>query len=221
MRIQSTLFLKQKGFTLIEMVIAIALGAVILVAASSLLLSITQLWIKEEHLDDFQGHVHGVKTFLQTHFNEASYRINQDLPTVEWSSPPLGSQLGTNESYLSFYVYTPSPLFRTESLVPIVCYLSFDKQNGLSIIWHSLEKSGGIYETPLSPWVKGIKLHYYDLDSNHWNIVDKPRKGKNRDNKLEFQLPDLLELQFAKEGEANQSSFIRLHRNHKPGEAIL
>lgn len=212
---------KLKGFTLVEMVIAIALGAVILVAASSLLLSITQLWIKEEHLDDFQGHVHGVRSFLQTHFNEASYRINEDLTTVEWSSPPLGSQLGTDANYLSFYVYAPSPLFFRESLIPTVCYLAFDKNKGLSIIWHSLEKSGGIYETLLSPWVKAIKLHYYDFDSNRWDILDKPRKGKNRDNKLEFQLPDLLELQFVKEGEANQSSFIRLHRNHKPGEAIL
>lgn len=212
---------KQKGFTLIEMVIAIALGAVILVAASSLLLSITQLWIKEEHLDDFQGHVHGVRTFLQTHFNEAYYRIDEKLPSVEWSSPP-GVQLGIDEKYLQFYVYAPSPLFPIETLVPIVTYLAFDKNRGLSIIWHSLEKTSvasapQIYETPLSQWVKGIKLHYYDLNSNHWEILDKPRKDK--EGKLE--LPDLLELKFVKEGEADQSSFIRLHRNLKPGEAVL
>lgn len=212
---------KQKGFTLIEMVIAIALGAVILVAASSLLLSITQLWIKEEHLDDFQGHVHGVKTFLQTHINESYYRINEKLPAVEWSSPP-GIQLGGDEKYLAFYVYTPSPLFRTESLVPLASYLTFDKRKGLSIIWHPFEKTsdeGSVktYETPLSDWVKGMKLHYYDFNNDHWDIVNKPREDKEG----KFELPDLLELQFAKENEEDQSIFIRLHRDLKPGEVVL
>lgn len=211
---------KRQGFTLIEMVIAIALGAVILVAASSLLLSITQIWIKSEHLDDFQGHVHGVKTFLQTHINESYFRINEKLPTVEWSSPP-GIQSAGEEAYLSFYVYTPSPLFRTDSLVPIVCYLSFDKKNGLSIIWHSLEKASetstsGIYETPLSQWVIGIKLHYYNFNNNHWDVVDRPRKGKDG----KFELPDLIELQFAKEKEENQSSFIRLRNKDQKTEEV-
>lgn len=219
MRIQAA---NRRGFTLIEMVIAIALGAVIMVAASSLLLSITQLWLKEEHLDDFQGHVHGVRTFLQTHFNESYYKINETLPTVEWSSPPGVQSGGIDESYLSFFVYTPSPLFRTQSLVPLVCYLAFDKNKGLSIIWHSFEKTSessapAIFETPLSPWVKGMKLHYYNFDNNHWEILDKPRKGK--EEKLE--LPDLVELQFAKEKEEDQSIFIRLHPDHKAGEVIL
>lgn len=213
--------LKKKAFTLIEIVIALALGALILVASSSLLMSITQLWIKEGRLDNFQGHVHGVKTFLQTHLNGSYYRINDKLPTVQWSSPPQ-IHSGINETFLSFYIYTPNPLFPVESLSPVICYLNVDKKNGLSIIWHSFEsislgKEVEVYQTGLSPWAKDLKLHYYDTSMNTWEVLDSPKEDKV--GKLE--LPDLLELKFSKEGEEDQSSFILLYRDHKPTEVIL
>lgn len=210
----------RKGFTLLEMIVAIALGGVILVAASSLLLSITQLWIKEESLDDFQGHVHGVESFLQTHFKEATYRINEKLPPVEWSEPPE-VKAGIDEKYLSFYVYSPNPLFDMESFVPVVCYLTLDKQKGLSIIWHSFEEPSGqvkqaVFETLLSPWVKAMKYHYYTYDSNRWEVLDKPKKEGDK-----LELPDFLELQFVKDKEEDQSAYIRIYSDRKPGEVIL
>lgn len=221
------------GFTLIEVVIALALGALILLATSSLLMSIMQLWIKEEKLYNFQGHMHGVKTFLQKHLKEANYKVNEKLPAVQWAKPPRVT-LSINETLLSFYVRTPNPLLPTEASLPVVCYLKIDKDKGLSIIWHSFEKpkvgkEQEVYEVEISPWAKYFKLHYYNDDDGTWEIVDKPKEAKEKKNGKngqkeqggKFELPDFLEIQFEKEGEENQSSFIPLYRNVEATEALL
>lgn len=191
-----------------------------MIAASSLLLSITQLWIKEEDLDDFQGHVHGVEVFLNRHFKEASYKINEKLPSVKWDEPPE-VKAGIDEKYLSFYVYSPSPLFNMETFVPVVCYLAWDKEKGLSIIWHSFEDPGGgvkptVFETVLSPWVKRMRYAYYDFESNEWEVLEKPRKGSGE----KLDLPDYIELQFVKDKE-EQLGYVRLYGEVKAGEVIL
>lgn len=212
----------KRGFTLIEVVVALALGALILVAASSLLMSITQLWIKQDKLFNFQGHIHGVKTFLQKHIKESYHKFNEKVPTVQWSSPPRIS-LSIDETFLSFPVRLPNPLFPMDNLLPVVCYLKIDKEKGLSIIWHSFEepkqgKEQEVYETEISPWAKRFKLHYYDESKNDWDVLDKPRESKEvKGGKAgKFELPDFLEIQFEKEGEEDQSSFIPLygHNGH-------
>lgn len=226
----------RNGFTLIEVVIAIALGALILVASSSLLISITQLWIKSEKLDSFQGHVHGVNTFLKKHFKESYFKINEKLPSLQWSKPPRVS-LGVNETLLSFYVRIPNPLFPINSPFPVVCYLKIDKDKGLSIIWHSFEKpelgkEQEVFETEISPWAKRFKLHYYDAEKNTWEVVDKPKEAKvskekeskeSKESKEagKFALPDFLEIQFEKEGEEELSTFIPLFPGYKSKEVLI
>lgn len=220
MRIRS----KCQGFTLIEVVIAIALGALILIAASSLLISITQLWIKSEQFDSFQGHVHGVNTFFKKHFKESYFKINEKLPSLEWAKPPRVS-LSVDETLLSFYVRTPNPLFPINSSFPVVCYLKIDKDKGLSVIWHSFEKpelgkDQTVFETEISPWAKHFKLHYYKKENNTWEVLDKPKESKEgKADKLA--LPDFLEIQFEKEGEEGLSTFIPLFPNYKGKEVLL
>ncbi len=221
---------KRSGFTLIEVVIAIALGGLILIASSSLLISITQLWVKSEKLDSFQGHVHGVNTFLKKHFKESYFKINEKLPSLGWAKPPRIT-LGVNETLLSFYVRIPNPLFPINSPFPIVCYLRIDKDKGLSIIWHSFEKpemgkEQEVFETEISPWAKRFKLHYYDPEKNAWEVLDKPRESKkatvSKESKAEgkLALPDFLEIQFEKEGEEELSTFIPLFPGYKGKEVL-
>lgn len=220
----------RKGFTLIEVVVAIALGALILLATSSLLMSIMQLWIKQDKLYNFQGHVHGVKTFLKKHFKEANYKVNDKLPAVQWSKPPRVT-LSINETLLSFYVRGPHPLFPIDNSLPVICYLKIDKDKGLSIIYHSFEKPNSgkeqaVYEVEISPWAKRLKLHYYNDSKGTWEVLDEPKeaKGDQKENKEQggkFALPDFIEIQFEKEDEENQSSFIPLYPKVENTEALL
>lgn len=210
----------KKAFTLLEMVITLGLGALVLVAASFLLLSITQLWIKEENLDDFQGHIHGVKTFLEKHIKESYYRINDQLPQTRWA-PPEGVKLDTHDAYLSFLINTPNPLLDMDTTIPMVCYLLQDNKRGLSLIWHPIEKPNAtsevtVHETILSPWVQEIKCYYYNKNKSDWDILDTARKEKDK-----FILPDYLQLKFSKTGEDDQFAYIPLYPNHKPEEVLL
>lgn len=226
---------KRQGFTLIEVVIAIALGGLIVIAASSLLISITQLWIKSEKMDSFQGHIHGVNTFLRKHFKESYFKVNEKLPSLGWSKPPKVS-LSIDETLLSFYVNTPNPLFPINNGFPVVCYLKIDKDKGLTIIWHSFEKPGqgkeqAIFQTVLSPWAKAFKLHYYNKEKNTWDILDRPRESKESKKTQKTQgpkeekgsklaLPDFLEIQFEREDEEPVSTFIPLFPNYKGKEVL-
>lgn len=206
----------KKGFTLIEVILALALGGLILLAASSLLMSLTQLWMKEKGLDNFEDHVYGVTEFLKEHLREAQYSPDKGLPKTQWGKPPVGSG---DEQYLMFYIRTPHPLFDTEELNPIIAYLVWTKDEGLSLIWYSYKPDVPLdkveaYRRILSPYVKGIKLHYYDKERGRWEAVTKPKENKER--KLE--LPDFLELDFEKEGEEAQLSYIWLPKPSAPAK---
>lgn len=205
--------MKKQGFTLIEVVIALALGAMILVASSQLLMSFTQLWLNEEKLDDFQDHVHGVSDFVERHLREGMYAVDESLPKVQWGSPPRGS-LGIDESYLVFYVNTPHPLFETDKRGPVICYMTVKKDTGLVLVWHELVKEKELdreelRQVVLSPWVTQMKLHYYDDKRSRWDVDRQPRGGAG-DQKME--LPAFLEFVFEKEDEETQAVYVPVEK---------
>ena len=202
----------KKAFTLIEVVLALALGGLILVASSSLLMSITQLWIKEEKLDDFQDHVYGVGDFLRKHLKSAQYSPDSSLPKTQWGTPPRVS-LGIDEHYLMFYVNTPHPIFDTDNLSPVLAYLKLDKYDGLVLVWHSYEKESEkdrgelpVYRRVLSPLAKDWKFHYYDRKRERWEVTTTPKEDDQRN----LELPDFLEVTFETEDEEPQQSYIFL-----------
>jgi prepilin-type N-terminal cleavage/methylation domain-containing protein len=153
------------GFTLIEILLALALVAILFGAMTFMLGNMALLWLSSKKGNFFPQHVDGVTLFLNEALrrseaivppaptsagsnggqNQPEGRQNQPPPTntdattlpVEWARPPGWSDL--DDPLLLFrQLETPALFVREgESLPNVNCYLYFKRGEGLSILWYS------------------------------------------------------------------------------------
>ncbi|MGJ8651836.1 MAG: PulJ/GspJ family protein [Opitutaceae bacterium] len=67
---------KQSGFTLLEVILAIAITGFLLAAATAFVVSVSRIWIDREERHFFEDHVDGVTEFLQASFSSAGQEIS-------------------------------------------------------------------------------------------------------------------------------------------------
>lgn len=85
---------KAAGFTLLEVILAVTIAGALLAAAATLMVSITDAWLKRQDRHFFEDHVDGVTEFLQASFTHAGSEIT--LETNESSADESGgSESGT------------------------------------------------------------------------------------------------------------------------------
>ena len=95
-----------RGFTLLEMLLAIAITGFILAAAASLVVSVSNIWSNRQESHFFEAHVDGVTEFLQASFKQAGVAIR-----LEGGSGDNGERNGRTET-------EPTP--QTDSDVPTI-----------------------------------------------------------------------------------------------------
>ena len=84
-----------KGFTLLEVILAISLAGFVLAAATAFLVSVSNIWLDREERNFFEDHVDGVVEFLNASFASAGMEI-----ALEGSSedPLNDTQEGSSEN---------------------------------------------------------------------------------------------------------------------------
>ncbi len=108
--------LKKAGFTLMEVLLALSIGGLVLIAATALLVTISQAWANRPATRDaFDAHVNGVAQFLTAILEEAIVP-----PLAKNKSEPIDLRIpvGFSESedpLVYFYLREAPPLF----LVPM------------------------------------------------------------------------------------------------------
>lgn len=154
---------RTSGMTLLEVVLAVAVAGFVLSAATSFLVSISNIWAEREERYFFEDHVDGVNEFLKASFSNAGFEIgseNDDASVDEEAdtetSEPSESLLQTTEAPISWKT-TPGaagyeePLlhFTLNSAPPLLIgldqspftkvevYLHHDESHGLSLLWFS------------------------------------------------------------------------------------
>ena len=172
----------RQGFTLLELLMAITIGALLMVAASTFVFSMGELWGRggEERL--FDRHVRGVTRFMDTLLRGAvaTAEVNGETTAVWWAEP-IGNEY-TDDELLTFELQeSPGVLvWPGEALPNVVCSFQLDRDDGLFLLWKSrLEVD---YEdvsprrTRLSPFVEEIEYIYYDGESDppEWEQESEP-----------------------------------------------
>ncbi|MEO0510993.1 MAG: prepilin-type N-terminal cleavage/methylation domain-containing protein [Verrucomicrobiota bacterium] len=71
----NTVFQSETGFTLLEVLLAITITGFVLAAATTLVVSVSDIWIDRQDAHFFEDHVDGVTEFVQSCFIEASVEI--------------------------------------------------------------------------------------------------------------------------------------------------
>ncbi|MFA5256811.1 MAG: prepilin-type N-terminal cleavage/methylation domain-containing protein [Opitutales bacterium] len=82
-----------KGFTLMEMLLAVALAGLLLGATSFLIVGLTHIWTQRTDVDSFEEHADGVACFIQTALDDSGRRYQP-----RWTSPSGGATEGESDA---------------------------------------------------------------------------------------------------------------------------
>ena len=203
--------MRRKGFSLVEVLLALAIGGLVLTAATALLVTISQAWANRPATRDaFDAHVNGVANFLTAMLEEATLPevLNAPPKVITLDRAPGFSEM--DDPLVRFYLREAPPLFFWPEPGSVASrlhiFLQVDKQDGLRLLWYSdlqeLEKNEkGVREpedddelfcTVISPFCTEVFYCYYgdeddtDDDLKRWEIVDELEEDINSG---EFRLP--------------------------------
>jgi prepilin-type N-terminal cleavage/methylation domain-containing protein len=207
-----------RGFTLLEILLALALVALLLVALNTFVFSMAELWGKRADVRLFDQHVRAVTRFLEHELRAAVLP-----PAARPNSTPIAlqevqPQNGMMEKMVTFELPAGSRLFSwpERPLPEVVCSFQARQNEGLVVLWHSrLEKNFDTdppRETVVTPLVTGMSYDYYDADTTRWTNETTVKT----DPQGQPMTPQRIRLKFAY-GKMTRESVVSLPT---PGEAL-
>ncbi len=208
--------MRKSGFSMIELLLAMAIGGMLLVGAVSLLVTVSQAWANRPATRDaFDAHVNGVGNFLHAIMEEATLpQANRAGNAIVDLQRPIGFS-ESDEPLIHFYLREAPPLFVWPKGVAsrVHAYLCFDEGDGLSFLWFSelqeLEKNekgvlqpedeSELRKTPISSFCDEIFYCYYgeeddrEEDIKKWEIKDELEENIQTGK---YRIPDFVKLVF-------------------------
>ena len=208
---------KASGFTLIEVLLALALASLVLLAGTSLLVNLSQIWVKRPAARQaFDAHVNGVARFLTATLAKAvPSPLSPNDPAIRLEIP-VGDLL--DEDRITFSLKDAPPMLHwpREATAGITCHLHLKEGEGLSILWFSnlqemknspegkkvLKEEDELMKTLLSPVATKITYCYYveqddppEKKDKEWEELDELREDSDPtvDKRL---LPEFIKLEF-------------------------
>lgn len=177
------------GFTLVEVLLAMAISMMILAGVGYLYYSIAIAWSSHKEGDLELQHHHSIFAFLEDEIS-----IKPSLPvretkgidsSLQWLRLPDSNHY--DPIYLSWVAKNP-PAFLTSGQwidgFSVRLFLNFDSREGLSLIWHpedpkinrmdleDYEVDDYIFEFVLSTDVSRFQYAYYDSEKDEWELFD-------------------------------------------------
>ncbi|MEJ1973524.1 MAG: prepilin-type N-terminal cleavage/methylation domain-containing protein [Lacunisphaera sp.] len=185
----------RSGFTLIEVLLALALLAALLTAISQFVFSITEAWTKNRDEFVFVQHTRAVARhvdeLLETAANSArASGTTAGAPAVAEMHLPDG---GGTAGLLTFDLPVGDRLFiwPAQPLPEVRCALGWRKDEGLMLYWKSrLEKDFATADPRaalISPFVTALAYDYYDESTESWSTEKELQK--NTDGQLRRPAP--------------------------------
>jgi prepilin-type N-terminal cleavage/methylation domain-containing protein len=164
----------RRAFTLMEILLALALVALLLISLNTFVFSMSELWGQKTEPRLFEQHMRAVTRFLERELRAAALP-----PAARANSTPIAlqeiqPQNGMMEKMLTFELPAGSRLLNWpgQPLPEVVCSFQARANEGLVMLWHSrLEKNFETdppRETLITPLVSGLKYDYYDADTKRW-----------------------------------------------------
>ena len=203
------------GFTLLEVLMALTLSAVLLVAALAHIISLANIWAVSDSDDFFRQHVDGVTLFLSNSFARSEGMENEEEgEPVVWGRPPGYTEFDPPLLTFSLKESPPLLVWEERTLPGITAHLFHNTRGELTLIWHSrhsdLEEEDEVRQTQISTFVKKIEYCYYDTEGKQWEMFDRPEEDRDG----QYLLPDFIKLHFQYEEETYVSPILIPQRGH-------
>ncbi len=200
---------KARAFTLVEILIALAIASMLIVGMTTLIFSMGELWGRNTDIRLFDLHTRNVTRFLEGELASAalpptggSGGVQGTTATAPVTIQEVRDQTGNADNCITYELPNGSRLcvWPDRALPNVVCSLAYREGQGLLLLWHSrLETNFDVdapRETLISPLVTGLTYDYYDTDTKTWKNETVLRK----DNSNQGLLPQRLRILFAYSG---------------------
>ena len=160
------------GFTLLELLLSLALIGMLLVAMNQFIFSMGELWGRGADVRLFDRHVRAVTRFMEKTLHSTvlpSARGVQVLAIQDLRLPE-----GPTETLLTFELPAGSRVlpWPAAPLPDVVCALGVHPEQGLVLYWHSRLETRFADDPPratmLSPLVTALSYDYYNAGFNSW-----------------------------------------------------
>ncbi len=174
----------RRGFTLLEILLSLALVMLVMVGLNTFIFSMGELWGNRSEARLLELHVRAVTRFLDQQLQVATLppeaQTNTTQPGAAPATPPvivqeIRPQNGSSENLLTFELPAGCRLFDWQDQPPlpdVICSLQCRPGQGLFLLWHSkLEKhfsDDPPREVLVTPFVTSMSYDYYDADDNRW-----------------------------------------------------
>jgi prepilin-type N-terminal cleavage/methylation domain-containing protein len=189
----------QAGFTLLEILLSLALVGLMLVSLNTFVFSMGELWGRGADVHLFEQPTRAVTRFLDRELRTAVLPPSSKANATPIALQEIRPLTGMTEKLLTFELPAGCRLFvwPERPLPEVVCSLQVRERDGLFLLWHSrLEKNfetDSPRETLVTPLVTGLAYEYYDVDFNRWT-TETSLKMDNSGNPM---TPQRLRLKFA------------------------
>lgn len=194
---------RSAGFTMIELVVAIALMGLLLVALNTFIFSMGELWGKNNDRRLFEQHVRAVSRYLESDLRKAALPPAGTGNVSAFEPAEVRPSGAMTENLITFELAEGSRLLNWSDrpLPEVVCSLQVRERQGLYLLWHSrLEErfeDDPPREVQVSPFVTGMAYDYFDVSSRRWETSTTLKKDTQSGGYL---TPQRLRLRFAFKG---------------------
>lgn len=203
--------MKRRAFTLLEIMVALAITGMLMVALNAFIFSMGELWGRNSDVRLFDQHVRAVTRFLEHELRAAARPPAASADEAPITAQEIRMQAGQTETLLTFELFEGSRIFNWpgQPLPEVVCSLDVREGAGLLFLWHSrLEKNFADQpprETVVSPLVSAMSYDYYDADFKNWKNETELRRNAQG----EYEAPQRLRVKFTYQTRS-QEVFIML-----------
>ena len=164
----------RSAFTLLEVLLAIALVGLLMTGLNMFVFSMGELWGRNSEKRLFEQHVRAVSRFLEHELITAALPPAVKAGQAAIEPQEIHPDGGMSENLLTFELTEGSRLiiWPSHPLPEVVCSLQVRDRQGLFLLWHSrLEvhfADNSPHESLISPFVTGLAYDYYDTDMKRW-----------------------------------------------------
>ncbi len=186
------------GFTLLELLLALALLTMLVTALLTFVFSMGEIWGRGSDKRLFEQHVNAVTRHVEALLRHAAWPRGGAASADAFAIGEVQTAAGSKADLLGFELLEGDRLldWPENPLPEVQCHLAQEDSRGLVLYWQSaLEKDAA--KTPprstvVSPFVNKLTYGYYDANGRSWRT--EPSLRKNSTN--EWLLPDRLILSF-------------------------
>lgn len=191
-----------RGLTLIELMLALALVTLVIIGLNTFVFSMSELWGRGRDWRLFDQHIRSVTRFLQLELRGAAMPPVTAPGSAAVEADEVQVQFGRRAKLVTFGLREGSRILQwpERPLPDVWCALEVRQDEGLVLYWQSALEEDFDTEMPrelvISPLVTKLAYDYYDTDFDRWETEDELKLGDD----LELETPERLRFTFTYRG---------------------